>query len=71
MIREQGGAEQNEHQRTRDRLEQQLTSLREDKESVFLLDKSIFMKIFKNKIIKIDKIKFFNEINPKKGQSQR
>ena len=52
MIREQGGAEQNEHQRTRDRLEQQLTSLREDKESVFLLDKSIFMKIFKNKIIK-------------------
>ena len=32
-MKEQGGAEQNEHQRTRDRLEHQLTTLREEKDS--------------------------------------
>ena len=32
MVKEQGGADQNEHQRTRDRLEHQLTTLREDKD---------------------------------------
>ena len=32
MVKEQGGADQNEYQRTRDRLEHQLTTLREDKD---------------------------------------